>query len=188
MESIGNKDKLLSRIIDDAKLDAKQTRKQADETIESINLDRDERIAALIAEHEKARDAQVKGIVDGHRTRSTLEARKEALKDRREIVDKVFDAAHTQVLKLDDDKRKKLYLSMLHHEAVKGDRIMPAKADRAILSQILPQGLTLTDEDAPINGGFRIIGKGYEKDCSTDAIMAQLRMDEETQAARKLFE
>ncbi len=188
MESAANKDKLLERILSDARADADAAREQADEAIRKIETERDERIAALKADHAKKRDALVTGIIDGYRTRATLSIRKEDLKSRRELVERVFMLTHEQILKLDEQKRGKLYLRLLETETQSGDTIVPSAADRAVIGRVLPKELILSDENAPIEGGFRIIGKGYEKDCSTEAIMAQLRMDEETQAAKKLFE
>ena len=47
--------------------------------------------------------------------------------------------------------------------------------------------LTLSDRDAPCEGGFLLRGGSYEKDCSLNALMAELRLKEETNAARILF-
>lgn len=187
MESIGNKDKLLCRILDDARADAAKTAEQAADSVKEIERERDSKIAALVAEHEKKRDQAIAGIMDGNRTAAILASRREDLQSRREVIDMVFENTYQQLLKLDDDKRKKLYLSLLKQEALQGDVIVPAKVDRQILAQILPTGLTLCDEDAMIDGGFCIRSKGYEKDCSMASVLAQLRMDEETAVAKQLF-
>ena len=50
-----------------------------------------------------------------------------------------------------------------------------------------PVKLTLSDQDAPCEGGFLLLGGSYEKDCSLNALMAELRLKEETNAARILF-
>ena len=38
-----------------------------------------------------------------------------------------------------------------------------------------------------LNGGFLLIGRGYEKDCSFRAVLSQLRDEEETAVANLLF-
>ena len=62
--------------------------------------------------------------------------------------------------------------------------------DRELIAKLLPQvpvALTLSAEDAPCEGGFLLMGGSYEKDCSLNALMAELRLSEETNAARILF-
>ena len=68
--------------------------------------------------------------------------------------------------------------------------VLPAKQDRPVIEKLLsqvPVKLTLADEDAPFEGGFLLRGGSYEKDCSLNALMAELRLKEETNAARILF-
>ena len=68
--------------------------------------------------------------------------------------------------------------------------MLPAKQDRALIEKLLkevPAELTLSEEDAPCEGGFLLRGGSYEKDCSLNALMAELRLNEETNAARILF-
>ena len=75
-------------------------------------------------------------------------------------------------------------------EAAEGDQVLPAKQDRALIEKLLtkvPVKLTLSEEDAPCEGGFLLLGGSYEKDCSLNALMAELRLKEETNAARILF-
>ncbi len=70
------------------------------------------------------------------------------------------------------------------------DVVLPAKQDRPVIEKLLsqvPVKLTLADEDAPFEGGFLLRGGSYEKDCSLNALMAELRLKEETNAARILF-
>lgn len=48
--------------------------------------------------------------------------------------------------------------------------------------------LTLSDQDAPFDGGFLLVGRGYEKDCSFRAVLSALRDAEETAVANLLFD
>ena len=43
------------------------------------------------------------------------------------------------------------------------------------------------DAISTFEGGFLLRGGSYEKDCSLNALMAELRLKEETNAARILF-
>lgn len=187
MENLSNKDKLLGRILDDAASDAAKTMEQAQVQIGIINSQSEKKIAELIAEHTKKRDLEVAAIIDGKRTAATLAGSRESLKSRRELIDTVFEQAYDRLLRLDDFKKQRLFASILSAEAVDGDVIVPAAADRELIKSILPKGLQLSAEDAACECGFCIIGKGYEKDCSMKAVLAQLRADEETAVAKRLF-
>ena len=81
---------------------------------------------------------------------------------------------------------------MLAAEAEGGETVLPAKADRqqiaAILSTMNSVDLTLSDQDAPFDGGFLLVGRGYEKDCSFRAVLSALRDAEETAVANLLFD
>ena len=46
---------------------------------------------------------------------------------------------------------------------------------------------TPSDTDAAIDGGFLLVGRSYEKDCSFRAILGMLRDSEETNVAGLLF-
>ena len=87
-------------------------------------------------------------------------------------------------------RREAILLALLKKEAAQGDAVLPAKQDRDLIAALLPQvpqKLTLSEEDAPYEGGFLLRGGSYEKDCSLNALMAELRLNEETNAARLLF-
>ena len=136
------------------------------------------------------RDTAVKGVLDGARTRAELDGRKETLSVRRRILDEAFAAAAKELNALTGSRREAILLRLLQQEAAEGDAVLPAKQDRALIEKLLPQvpvKLTLSDEDAPFEGGFLLLGGSYEKDCSLNALMAELRLKEETNAARILF-
>ena len=109
---------------------------------------------------------------------------------RRRILDEAFAAATKELNALTGQRREAILLRLLTAEAAEGDKVLPAKQDRALIEKLLtkvPVKLTLSEEDAPCEGGFLLLGGSYEKDCSLNALMAELRLNEETNAARILF-
>ena len=129
-------------------------------------------------------------MLDGARTRAELDGRKETLSVRRRMLDEAFAAAARELNALTGPRREAILLALLQKEAAQGDAVLPAKQDRDLIKRLLPQApvaLTLADEDAPFEGGFLLRGGSYEKDCSLNALMAELRLAEETNAARILF-
>ena len=183
-------DKLIERILEEARSDAGAAREKAEESCRAISADCEKRIAEQAAAAAASRNASVKGVLDGARTRAELDGRKETLGVRRRILDETFAAAARELNALSGERRRKVILGLLQTESAAGDIVKPAKQDRALIAGLLGQvdrPLTLSEEDAPFEGGFLLVGGSYEKDCSLDALMAQLRLSEETNAARILF-
>ena len=191
MENPGNRaDKLIGRILGEAEADASAARDKAAESCRAVMADCEKKIAERASIAAAGRDTAVKGVLDGARTRAELDGRKETLGVRRRILDEAFDAAAKELNALTGPRREKILLSLLTREAAAGDTVLPAKQDRALIARLLkevPAALTLSDEDAPCEGGFLLLGGSYEKDCSLNALMAELRLKEETNAARILF-
>ena len=182
MENPGNRaDKLIGRILGEAEADAKAARDKAAESCRAVMADCDKKIAERAEIAAASRDTAVKGVLDG---------RKETLSVRRRILDEAFAAAAQELNALAGSRREAILLRLLTTEAAEGDVVLPAKQDRPVIEKLLsqvPVKLTLADEDAPFEGGFLLRGGSYEKDCSLNALMAELRLKEETNAARILF-
>jgi vacuolar-type H+-ATPase subunit E/Vma4 len=191
MENPGNRaDKLIERILGEAEADASAAREKAAESCRAVIADCEKKIAERATVAAAARDIAVKGVLDGARTRAELDGRKETLSVRRRILDEAFAAATKELNALTGPRREAILLSLLKKEAAAGDVVEPAKQDRELIARLLPQvplALTLSEKDAPCEGGFLLQGGSYEKDCSLDALMAELRLNEETNAARILF-
>ena len=191
MENPGNRaDKLIGRILAEAEADASAAREKAAESCRAVMADCEKKIAERASIAAVGRDTAVKGVLDGARTRAELDGRKETLSVRRRILDEAFATAAKELNALTGSRREAILLRLLQQEAAEGDAVLPAKQDRALIEKLLPQvpvKLTLSDEDAPFEGGFLLLGGSYEKDCSLNALMAELRLKEETNAARILF-
>ena len=191
MENPGNRaDKLIERILGEAEADASAAREKAAEGCRAVIADCEKKIAERATVAAAARDTAGKGVLDGARTRAELDGRKETLSVRRRILDEAFAAATKELNALTGPRREAILLSLLKKEAAAGDVVEPAKQDRELIARLLPQvplALTLSEKDAPCEGGFLLQGGSYEKDCSLDALMAELRLNEETNAARILF-
>ncbi|MDO4565414.1 MAG: V-type ATP synthase subunit E family protein [Clostridia bacterium] len=191
MQSVSNKDKLLSRIIGDAEADASRVREQTEQTLQSMDAECQRSIDELKAVHLRNREQAIAAIMDGNRTRAALDGRKADLASRRLVIDKVFEKAYEELLRLESGKRLNLFRSILTAEAVAGDTIIPSPVDRAGLRELLSGldiELKLSNEDAKIDGGFIIRGKSYEKDCSMKSVLDLLRTEEETAVAVQLFQ
>lgn len=191
-ETISGANKLAERIVSDAEADRARILAESGETIAEIQLASEKTIASKMEDYAKKRDAAVCALLDGGRTRASLDARKTALTKKRSVIDDVFLRAYTAMLALDERKRTLICENMLSSRAEAGEIVLPSKADRAGISALFAKGgfaeLTLSNEDAKIDGGFLLRGKGYDKDCSFASLLNEVREGEETQVAKLLFD
>lgn len=183
--------KLAERILGDARADAGRTLSEARLSAEALKREAETRMQALSADYAAKREAAAAALIDGSRTRASLDARKAALAKKRVVIDEAFARAYADMCSLDTAARSAICRRMLVAEAEGGETVVPAAADRdaiaAMLKELPVSGLQLSDADAPIDGGFLLVGRSYEKDCSFRAILGLLRDSEETNVAGLLF-
>lgn len=191
--------KLVDRILSDAMADAQATKAQADETCRAILAGGKEQAARLAEKNAAQREAAVAGILERSRTNAELEARKNLLAERRQVIDEVFAAAYEKMCALDEPARAAICKKLLLQEADGGETVKAAGADKALLAALLPEVNAALQEagKAPLNAeiesgsveyGFVLVGDGYEKDCSFQAILRDARALEETNVAGILFD
>lgn len=184
--------KLAERIIADARAMAEKTMMEANTNAMSISADNVEKCGDLRREFRQKREAAVESVLDGSKTRAMIDGKKAALQKKRALIDEVYAQTYTALCALDADRRGEICRRLLCNEAEGGETVVPAAADReqiaTVLSAMQDIDLTLSEQDAPIDGGFLLIGKGYEKDCSFRAILSLLRDTEETAVAKLLFQ
>ena len=185
-----NADHLIERILADASDAAAKIAADADATCAEIAAERDRKIAEIAETVLKRREIEVQEILDGAQTRARLDGKKELLAAKRQVLDQAFDAAYRALCQSSVESLSALYGKVLAAEAEEGDTVAAAKQDRpAVLAALHGCGkqLTLSDTDAPVERGFVLYGKGYEKDCSLKAILSEVRDAEETKVAGILF-
>lgn len=191
--------KLVDRIISDAMADAQATKAQADENCAAILAGGKEQAARLAEKNAAQREAAVNGILERSRTNAELEARKNLLAERRQVIDEVFAAAYEKMCALPESERAAICKKLLLQEADGGETVMAAEADKALLAGLLPEvnGALTAAGKAPLKAeiesgsceyGFVLVGDGYEKDCSFQAILRDARALEETKVAGILFD
>mgnify|MGYP001451635007 CR=1 FL=1 len=190
--SISGTNKLAERIVGEAEADAKKTREAAEATIRSIRAESEKAVSGKRNDLESKRKTEKESLLDGFKTRTELDGRKNALSKKRAVIDDVFSRAYQAVLALDGPSRTKICEGMLQREVEGGETVLPAKADRKGIADVLAgmseRKLTLSDKDAEIEGGFLLVSESYEKDCSFRSLMNAVRTDEETNVARMLFD
>ena len=192
IQEMSGTNKLAQRILDDARADAEKTASDALRSVSNIRSEGEKKRASVAQERALKRKAAVDGVIDGCKTRASIDGRKAALARKRIVIDSVFEKTYQALLALDSDARGKILRRLLNSEAEGGETVLPAKADRALLSGLVNElsglKLRLSDQDAPVDAGFILISADYEKDCSFAALLSELRDDEETNIATLLFQ
>lgn len=190
--TISGTNKLAERIVNDAQEEARVTIDEALRAARAIRHDSDKAVSARREELLSHRARARKDLVDGYQTRAMLDAKKDALRKKRALIDTAFSRAYKATLSLDAEARRSICVGMLTSQAEGGETVLPAKADRAALQAIVAampeKNLTLSKDDASIDGGFILMGEGYEKDCSFRSLLSVVREAEETAVYQLLFD
>ncbi len=190
--SISGTNNLAERIIGEAEEEARGILKEAELSALEIRNQSDKAVAAKRAELSHQRESAKKTLISGYMTRASLDGKKDALKKKRVIIDAAFSRAYASILALNAEAKKQICERMLEAEAEGGETVVPAKADRAILKSLIAskpeKKLSLSADDAKIDGGFVLLGNGYEKDCSYLSLLSVVRGEEETAVYQLLFD
>ena len=195
---INNADRLLARILDDARGEAAKIEAQASAQAAEIRARAEREAAALAAETEARAQAAHDEAIEHAETAAQLEARKQALASRRMVLDEAFAAALKELCAMQGEAREALLISMAAQEADGGETLRPARAAEAGMAAVLQKAtaklaesgraaLTLGAVDESIAGGFTLAGRGYEKDCSFEAMLREARDRLEGGVAKRLF-
>lgn len=183
-------DNLIKRILSEARDTAAHILAEAEKQCNDIRSEQEKRIAQNAESLSKTRAIQVKEILDGAETRARLEGQKEALADKRDLLDKAFASAYEALCNQSSEELSQLFASVLKKEAEKGDMVFAAEKDKATVEKAVKMSgadVIMADECASCERGFILRGKSYEKNCSLKAVLDVLRDSEETKVAEILF-
>lgn len=157
--------------------------------------------------HAKAQEIQEESLLDAkeaaHRQEliAELEARKNSLDSKRQILEEAYNLAAKELAQLTDEKWKKLIIAIVNNASVSGQEklCVPAKdlpkykngfllEINADLTAKGKRGeLALAEETAPFSDGVLLIGKNSDVDCSFATILQEMRRKTEREVAAILF-
>ena len=190
--SISGTNKLAERIVTDAQDEARAVLAEAQTAAQGILRESEKAVSVRKAELNSQKNNAVTSLVSGYQTRAMLDAKKDALRKKRVVIDSAFTLAYEAMLSLDTEKRKSICKSMLLSQAEGGETVLPAAQDRAAVAALIAampdKKLTLASGTAAIDGGFILLGDGYEKDCSFRSLLSTIRDAEETAVYQLLFD
>ena len=190
--TISGTNKLAERIVTDAQDEARAVLAEAQTATQGILRESEKAVSVRKAELNSQKNNAVTSLVSGYQTRAMLDAKKDALRKKRVVIDSAFTLAYEAMLSLDAEKRKSICKSMLLSQAEGGETVLPAAQDRAAVAALIAampdKKLALASGTAAIDGGFILLGDGYEKDCSFRSLLSTIRDAEETAVYQLLFD
>ena len=187
-------ERLTSRIVEEAEAEAGRIIMEAEAKAGAISSQAEAEAERLNIEYAKKAEKAAADIIERSRTNGALDSRKTALREKRRVLDAAFAQAEKQLCALEGEGRATLIARMIEENVKGGETLRPAKPDRArIASLIEKQNPSLPcpaalGEDIDAEGGFRLLGCGYETDCTFEAMLRDFRERRESEAARVLFE
>ena len=130
-----------------------------------------------------------------------LEARKNSLDSKRQILEEAYLLAAKELAQLEEEKWKKLIIAIVRKASVTGQEklCVPAKdlakyqngflleINAALAAKGKRGELSLAEEAAPFADGVLLIGKNSDVDCSFATILQEMRRKTEREVAAILF-
>lgn len=183
---------ITNRILSDAANEAQTIIEKAEESAAK-------RIAEASARADKIKratesDVQEKrnGILDKKAAAARLDGAKLLLKEKRKVIDTIYDEAHSRLLELSKENTLQLIELLLEQYAEDGDEIFFAQDfayenEAAAFSVIAAKHLTISSQRAKIDGGMFLKGVRSDKDLSYAALLAADRAENEARLAADIF-
>ena len=130
-----------------------------------------------------------------------LEARKNSLDSKRQILEEAYQLAEKEMSQLTSEKWEKLIIAIINNASVTGQEklCVPAadfkryqkgflqKINAALAANGKRGELSLAEGAAPFNDGVLLIGKNSDVDCSFSTILQEMRRRTEREVAAILF-
>ena len=161
-----------------------EAQKEADEILAAAKLEAEQRCAQIV---EKS-DADVKAILDRGESAAALQERKVILDTKQQIISNIIAEARNKLANLPETEYTDIILKMVKKYAhMKSGKILFSSADKerlpkdmdarlkAVLADKAGATLTISEECAPLEGGFLLIYGDIEENCSFDAMFAEAR-------------
>ncbi len=190
---------VVEKILADAEAEAKNIMKQADEkqTVQQAEL------AEQLKQYKKQTDVLAHKAGEDEKSHILAAARmditKEYLREKRKILDEVFDQARTQLQNLPDEQYRALYTKLMLEAVETGDEEVVVdknekRIDKDLIDKVNQQlsspkkgNLKLSDEKRDIGAGFILKHGKIKTNVSIEVLLDRTRKDLEIELAKELF-
>lgn len=189
-----SKQAILDKIMSDAREKADAYTAEQSEKAAKITADAEAKCAEYRSDFERETRAQVADILSRSMTVAELDAKKQLLAAKVNVLDRVFERALEKLTALSDKNMKKLLVNMLGN-AEDGDTVTLSAAAKDVLSgeDVAKYAakkrikLSLSNEYGDFAGGMILSGGGVDKNLTFEVEIAALRESLETEIAKRIF-
>lgn len=193
-------DAIINRVLEDARAQAAQMLKEAEERAEQYRVKADQEIVSKREETMDQARRECVELRDRMLRMAELDQRKVQLGVKRDLIDQAFQKALNSMREM-SDADKLTYISRTLAEIASGDEeVIVSAADAALFSgdalqkvnaalaaQGKPGKLTLSAERRETGGGFILKKSSMEINCTFEAMLGQVRPSLESSVADMLF-
>ena len=133
---------------------------------------------------------KISAMESGSAASVRLEAKKCNLKERRRVIDTIYERALQSLLSLSEKESMELIASLLKEFAQAGDTVALSEDypyPEAAVKVIEKAGCKLSSSRAKIRGGFYLYGKKCDRDISYEALLKEDREENQAELAAKIF-
>lgn len=187
------KEAIIEKILQDAKSGAEEMIKNATDYANERVSEAEEWVKNYNSEQEKILKSDAEEIVKRRKIVAGLDARKTALKYKRELIDNVFSKVYEKLCKVSKKEYLCLVEKLLSENAEKSETVV-LSCDGVISIQDIQAvevvkrlGLSVAEKHGNFKGGVQLLGKESFKDLSFKAVVEDYKNKATKQVAEKLF-
>ena len=188
-------DKIIEKIISDANADAEQTALQTQKQIDSVR-EKHEAQAKKQIEDLRREFAEKKSQVENRaETMAELEARRNMLSIKRELIDEAFSKAQDMIMSLPDEEYLGFVEKLMRNLDDKRGDVIVGKNEARInadfvdkINEKTDSAYKFSDERGNFEGGFILRTGRIETNCTVKMLVSQAKRGMEKKVASVLFE
>ena len=185
-------EQIVNKILSDAKETAAGIVADAENKAAKLLADASLRAESLREETQTEVVEKRKSILEKRAADARLDGSKLLLKEKRKVLDAVYDEALGRLLEASKEEQIRLMENLLEAYAEEGDEVCFAKnfqfaEEVKILPIVEEKKLVFAKECVALDGGLRLRGKISDKDLSFGALLAADREAYQAELAAKIF-
>lgn len=183
------KDNIIARIAEDTEKKVAEILCEAENRAQRILENAHESVAESMRRAEKKVSDDNDELLRRAEVNVQMNCKKYRLAQRQQLVSQVFDGVKQRILALPREKYLAFCQKRLEQFAEKGEKLVVCQRDKEILTSSVAAvyGLTLADFYGDFDGGFVLLGDGYEKNVTLDTIVGEARLAYENEVVKLLF-
>ncbi len=192
-------EQVTDKILADAKAQAEEIKKQADEKEAAEQA----RLGEQLAEYEKQTESLARKAAEDEKMHLLAAARmdiaRQYLAEKRKIIDEVFEKTTEQLINLPDERYRQLMAKLMTEAVETGDEeVIVDKKEKRINHEFIKQinrklgpgchgNLKLSDEKQDIDAGFILSSGKIKTNISINVLLTQAHKELEIELAKELF-